>query len=101
MTEAWKIDLVCEMRPALEPNAARNCFRSHRRNHEADGTEDTGPSSDTLVPDQSIQRHEPLAPLFHIGLLEVGTIWEPDRLPAAYPFGHRYLTKEHVTRNAL
>ena len=30
------------------------CFRSHRRNHETDDrTGDTGPSNDTLVPDQS------------------------------------------------
>ena len=39
--------------------------------------------------------------LFHEGLLEVGTTWDPDGLPAAYPFGHHYLTKGQETRNAL
>ena len=33
-----------------------------------------------------------LLPLFHISLLEVATIWDPDGLPAAYPFGHRHYT---------
>ena len=38
--------------------------------------------------------------LFHISLPEVGTMWDPDGLPAAYPCGHRYLTKEQETRNS-
>ena len=40
-------------------------------------------------------------PLFHIGILEVGTTWDPEGLPAAYPSVHRYLTREQETRNAL
>ena len=33
-----------------------------------------------------------MVPFFHIGLLKVATTWDPDGLPAAYPFGHRHHT---------
>ena len=33
-----------------------------------------------------------LLPFFHISLLEVSTIWDPDGLPAAYPFRHQHYT---------
>ena len=32
-------------------------------------------------------------PLFHTDFLEVVTKWDPNGLPAAYPFGHRYYTE--------
>ena len=52
----------------------------------------------TRVPPM-IQRYGPLAPtLPHSAFWKVGTKWDPDGLPAAYPFGHRYLTKEQETR---
>ena len=48
---------------ALKPNMTRNCSRSRHRSREAGGIGDMGPCSDTLVPDQSIHRNRPLAPI--------------------------------------
>ena len=33
-----------------------------------------------------------MLPLFHMSLLEVATIWDPDGLPVAYPCDHRHYT---------
>ena len=45
----------------LQSNSARNCFRPHRKSPESGGKGDTGPSNDTLVPDQSFRGHTLLA----------------------------------------
>ena len=66
-------------------------------------TKNWAPSNDTPIPDQSIRRHGPLVPIFHMGLLEAVTRRNPSGLPVAKPSGHPHYAgqKEALLPSAI
>ena len=113
MTGAWKKDLEglvvshakrSSRRPwvhvdsrglhALKPNMTCNCSRSRRSSREAGGIGDMVPAMILWFLIRVFESIDFLLPLIRLSLLEVATMWDPDGLPAAYPFGHRHCTRQ-------